>query len=233
MNQSQRWPERMITAKDKTVRCPSANCLHPASVGFDPGGARIVKVSAMNCAPEICVKFEVGTAPFTAHGAKHRLKMLLRFGVRSVECIPGAVSPAAKRHAIGPQRLSFSVSHKPIRMLLEQMRFFFGDKRCYPDGRLESACPNLFQNSLHVTAKSRSGFEPVAHCRLVTVVDLNVLKLGRVRGDKVQVVPHVLRSDARSEEIPRTPAGRRRLAEDWRMVRRKAPGQFSQELFAI
>src|SRR5258708_39006566 len=119
MNQSQRWPERMIASKNEAVRSAAANCSHPAPVGFDPRGARVVKVSAMDCAPEVCVELEVGTAPIMTHCAEHLFKMKPRFRVRSVENVPGAVPPTAERYSIRAQRLSFRILYKPIRMLRE------------------------------------------------------------------------------------------------------------------
>ena len=77
-------------------------------------------------------------------------------------------------------------------MLLKDVRLFFSDERRHPDGRLEAALANLFQNALHVAAKRRAGLEPVAHRRLIAVVDLHVTQAGRVFRDEVEIVEHLL-----------------------------------------
>src|SRR5262245_6686285 len=102
-------------------------------------------------------------------------------------------------------------------MLLEDVRFLFSDKRRNPDRRLESAGANLFEDGLDVSTESRSGFQPVAHGGLITVVDLNVFESGRIFRDEVEIVEHLLRGDVRTEAIPGTPPGRRRLAAQRRM----------------
>src|SRR5215468_1886232 len=103
-------------------------------------------------------------------------------------------------------------------MLLEDVRFLLGDKRCNPDRRLEPTRADLFEHSLHVSAEGRSGFEPVAHGRLITIVDLNVFETRHFLRDEVEIVEHLLRRDARTEAIPGAPAGRRSLPAQGRMI---------------
>src|SRR5258708_37852657 len=100
MNQSQRWPQRMIAAEKQAVSRAAANCLHPTTIGFDTRRVGIVKVSTMDRAPEVCVEFEIGAAPVPAHRAKNHLQMSLSFRVCSVKDIPGPVPPAAEGHPI-------------------------------------------------------------------------------------------------------------------------------------
>src|SRR5690348_6161123 len=116
-------------------------------------------------------------------------------------------------------------------MLLEDMRFLFGNKRRDPDRRLESTLANLFEHGLDVSAESSSGFQPIAHGGLITIVDLNVFEAGRILRDEVEIVEHLLRSDAGTEAIPGTPPGRRRQAAQRRMILSKAFGELRQQLF--
>src|SRR3989442_4124124 len=102
-------------------------------------------------------------------------------------------------------------------MLLEDVRCLLGDKRRNPDRGFESTGADLFEHSLDVSSESRSGFQPVAHGGLITIVDLNVLEAGRVFGDEVEIVEHLLRSDAGTEAIPRAPSRRRSLGAQGRM----------------
>src|SRR5215813_2653427 len=103
-------------------------------------------------------------------------------------------------------------------MLLENVRLFLGDERRDPNRGLETACANLLQHALHVAAKRRASFEPVAHRGLVAVVDLHITQARRVLRDEVEIVEHLLRRDARTEAVPRAPAGRRRGKLEWRMI---------------
>src|SRR5205085_32842 len=222
----------MIAAEDEARARAPEDRLHAAPVGFDACGARIVKTAAVNRAPEVCIEFEVGAAPTFAHGAKDQRKVLLRFGVRAVEHVPRAASPAAERDAIRAERFAFFVTHKPIRVLLEDVRLLFRDERRDPDGRLEAARANLFKYALHVAAESRARLQPIAHRRLIAVIYLNVLETRNVFGDEVQIVEHLLSRDARPEAVPRAPARRRRLRAQGRMVLAQTRGQLREQLFA-
>src|SRR5262245_16435927 len=103
-------------------------------------------------------------------------------------------------------------------MLLEDMRVLLGNKRRNPDRRLESTRTNFFEHSLHVSTEGRSGFEPVAHERLITIIDLNVFETRRVFRDEVEIVEHLLRRDARTKAVPGAPARRRCLAAQRWMI---------------
>src|SRR6185295_1133605 len=107
-------------------------------------------------------------------------------------------------------------------MTLEYVRLLLGDEWCDPDRRFKATRVDLLQHALHVSAERRAGLEPVAHGRLVTIVDLDVAQTGCVFGDEVEIVEDLLRSDARAKAIPRAPAGR------W--LRRKTPRMIGDEL---
>src|SRR5258708_31772873 len=109
------------------------------------------------------------------------------------------------------------------------MRLFISHERREPNSRFVAARANLFKNSLHIPAEGCTGFQPVAHRWLISVVDLNVLELWRIPGDEVQIVPYVLGGHSRSEKIPRAPAGRRRPAQNRWMIDAQLPGQSSQQ----
>src|SRR5258708_7583556 len=99
---------------------------------------------AVHRAPEVGIEFEIGAAPFFAHGAEGLLKMLLNLGMSAVQHVPGGVPPSAKRYLTGHERFVVSAADEPFRMLLENMGALLGDERRYPDGRLEAALANLF-----------------------------------------------------------------------------------------
>src|ERR1700681_3987150 len=103
------------------------------------------------------------------------------------------------------------------------MRLFLSHERRDPNSRLETPRASLFKHSLYIAAKGRAGFQPVAHRWLISVVDLNVLELGRIPRDEVQIVQNVLRGHSRSEKIPRAPTRRRRRAQDRRMIDGQLP----------
>src|SRR6185369_4032998 len=103
-------------------------------------------------------------------------------------------------------------------MLLEDVRLFLSDERRNPDRGLEAALADLLQHALDVSAKRCAGFEPVAHRRLVAVVDLHVTQTGRVLRDEVEIVEDLLGRDARAEAVPRAPAGRWRRETRQRMI---------------
>src|SRR5262249_51982817 len=136
--------------------------------------------------------------------------------------------PSAEGDPVRTQGLAVSVFDEPVGVLPKQVRLFFGDKRRNPDGRLESTLTNFAEHALHVAAKRRARLRPIAHCGLVPVVYLNVLQPRRVFGDEVQIVAHLLRRYARPEAVPRTPARRRSLESQWRMVRGQALRQLIQ-----
>src|SRR5258708_4912544 len=110
------------------------------------------------------------------------------------------------------------------------MRLFLSHERRHPNSWFIAARANLFKNALYIAAEACAGFQPVAHRWLISVVDLNVLELWRIPSDEVQIVSYVLGGHSRSEEIPRAPTGRRRPAENRRMIDAQLPGQSSQQL---
>src|SRR5204863_7209181 len=140
--------------------------------------------------------------PFAEPRRERLLPMLLRARVRSADAIPRTAPPAAERHAIGLQWLPV-LFYEPGGVLLEDVRAFFGYERRHPDGRLESAPANRVEHVLHVPAEGRPGLEPVAHRGLITVIYLDVLQRGYLRGDDVEIREHLLRRDARTEAVPR------------------------------
>src|SRR5262245_40075963 len=109
----------MIAAKDEGIAGALQHCLHTAAIGLDACSARIVKPSAVNRAPEVCIELEIGAAPLLAHRPKDVCQVRLRVRMRAVERVPGPAAPAAKRDPIRPQRLAAVVAHEPVRMLLE------------------------------------------------------------------------------------------------------------------
>src|SRR5688572_2282417 len=208
----------MIATKNETVFDTAKNRLHTAPVCVDARRARIVKVAAVNGAPEVRIEFEIGATPFALHGAKQGLEMLLHFRVCTVEHVPWATTPAAKRYAIRAQWFAVVVFHKPIRMLLNHARLFFRNERREPDRRFKASFAHLFQHALHVAAKCSAGLEPVGHRRLIAIVDLHVTQQGRLFGDEVEIIEHLLRRYARTKTVPRAPPGWRRGKTQWRMV---------------
>ena len=182
----------------------------PAPVAFDARGFAVVKMAAVHGAPEVGVKLEIRATPLVAHGVEQVLQMLLRVGMCSIQGVPGAAAPPTEGHLGCGQRRAVGVLHEPVRMLLKQMRIGFSDEWGHPDGRLEAAPPNLFEHAQHVAAESFPRLEPIAHGRLIAVVDLNVFQARDVLGDLVQIIENLLRGDARSEAIPGAPAGGRR-----------------------
>src|ERR1044071_6141237 len=99
----------MIAAKHKTVLDAAQDRLHAATIRFNARGVRIVKVSAMNRAPEVCVELEVSAAPVALHRAEESFEVLLHRGVCAVKHVPWSTAPTAKRYAIRPQRFSVSI----------------------------------------------------------------------------------------------------------------------------
>ena len=59
-------------------------------------------------------------------------------------------------------------------VLLEEMRPGFGNEGRDPDGGLEASGLDLFQHRSNVAAEGRACLQPVAHRRLVSVVNLDV-----------------------------------------------------------
>ena len=144
----------MIAAKNKTVARSAQDRLHAAAVSFNSRGPRIVKAAAMNCSPEVRVKLEIGATPLSTHRPKQLLKMFLHFRVRAVQYVPWTTSPAAERDSVRTKRFPSVIFHKPIRVLLENVRLLFSDKWSNPDRRLKSTMTNLLENVPNVSAKS-------------------------------------------------------------------------------
>ena len=118
-------------------------------------------------------------------------------------------------------------------MLLEDVAAGLGDERGHPDGGLEALLADRLQHALHVAAEGLAGLQPVAHGRLVAVVELDVFELRRVLDDGGEIVHHVLAGDARAETIPAAPAGGRSLEAQRRMVLVDPVGQPGEQCGAI
>ena len=118
-------------------------------------------------------------------------------------------------------------------MLLEDVAAGLGDERAYPDGGLEALLADRLQHALHVAAEGLAGFQPVAHGRLIAVVQLDVFELRRVLDDGGEIVHHVLAGDARAETIPAAPAGGRSLEAQRRMVLVDPVGEPGEQCGAI
>src|SRR5215510_6364543 len=222
----------MIAAEHKTVLDAAQDRLHAETIRLDARRARVVKATAMNRAPEVCVELEVSAAPIALHGAKKFFEVLLHFRMSAVEHVPWTTSPAAKGDAIRSQRRAVRIFHEPVGVLLKHMRLFFRDERRDPDRWFETTLANLFEHALHVAAESGASLEPVAHGRLVAVVDLHVTQTGGLFGDEVEIVEDLLRRDARAEAVPRTPARRRRgKALRW-MIGDELRREIVEQLFA-
>src|SRR5260370_41431592 len=93
-----------------------------------------------------------------------------------------------------------------------------GNKRSDPNTGLEAALPNLFQDRNDIPAKRLAGVQPVTHRHLVAVVNLNVAQLGKLLGNNIQVLEHLIGSYPWTEAVPRTPSGRHRLKEPLGMI---------------
>src|ERR1051326_9106123 len=208
----------MIAAEHKTVLDSAQYRLHAETIRLDARRAGFVKTTAMNRAPEVCVELEVSAAPIALHGANEAFEVLLHLRVSGVEHVPWTTSPTAKGDAIRSQWLAVRVFHEPVRVLLKHARLFFSHERRNPDGRLKTTLANLFEHALHVAAEGSAGLEPVAHRRLIAVVDLHVAQTWDVFGDEVEIVEYLLCRDARAEAVPRTPACRRRWKTQTRMI---------------
>src|SRR5687767_925086 len=100
MNQSERRPDRMIATEHETTAGPPKDRLHATPVSIDTRRAPVVKVSAVNRAPEVRVEFEVRATPLAVHRAKELFEMLLHLRVRAVQHVPWTTTPAAERYAI-------------------------------------------------------------------------------------------------------------------------------------
>src|SRR5262245_53616843 len=100
MDQSERWPDRMIASQNEAVAGAAQDRLHAASIRLDACGVRIVKAATVYRAPEIRIQFEIRAPPFAAHRSKERLEVFLNFRMRSVQHVPWSVSPAAKRDRV-------------------------------------------------------------------------------------------------------------------------------------
>src|SRR5205085_7438408 len=109
VNQSERWPERMIAAENETLARASSNGPHAAPIRFDARRAPVRKMAAVHRPPEVRVELEVGAAPLTAHRAKDRFEMSLSLRVRAVQRVPGAAPPAAEGDAVRAQRRTLGV----------------------------------------------------------------------------------------------------------------------------
>src|SRR5512132_4351997 len=103
----------------------------------------------------------------------------------AVEDVPGPMPPTCKRDQVGTQWLAVVVFNEPVGMLCEDVRLLFRYKWRHPDCRFEVTLANLFEHSLNVPPEGRSRLKPIAHRRLVTIVDLNIPKTRRVLGDEV------------------------------------------------
>src|SRR5262245_54037581 len=208
----------MVATEQKCVAGPAPDRLHAATIGLDARSLWIVKAPAVHRTPEIGVELEVAAAPFRAHRPEYRFKMCLRARMCTVDRVPRTATPSAESHAIGPQRRAGVVFDEPVGMLCEQFRFGFGDERRDPDGRLETLSSNRIEHRSNIAAKCGSGVEPIAHCALIAIVDLDVLEPGILVRDHVKVVQHLLCGDTRAEAIPGAPTGWRTRRRERRVV---------------
>src|SRR4051795_12519394 len=132
----------MIAAKHKTVAGPAQDRLHTSTVSLYSSRIRIMEMTAMNRAPKIRIEFEVSTAPFAPHRSKEFLEMLLNFRMSAVKHVPWTTAPTAERYQIGAQRLGLLIFYKPVRVLLKNVRLFFGNKWSNPNRRLKRSLAN-------------------------------------------------------------------------------------------
>src|SRR6266481_2769495 len=105
INQTERRPDRMVAAENKTASSAPANCFHALAIGLYTRCLGIMEPSAVHRAPEIGVKFEVSAAPLLAHGVEDLFEMLLHFRMSAVERIPRTVTPSTKSYLAGHERL--------------------------------------------------------------------------------------------------------------------------------
>src|SRR5262245_3345757 len=63
VNQSERRPDRVIATEYETISNSVDDRSHPLAIGLDARCTFIVKVAAVNRAPEVCVELEIGAAP--------------------------------------------------------------------------------------------------------------------------------------------------------------------------
>src|SRR5258707_8254693 len=105
INQTERRPDRMVAAENKTVSSAPANRFHALAIGLYTRCLGIMEPSAVHRAPEIGVKFEVSAAPLFTHSAEGLFEMLLHLRMSAVERIPRTVTPSTKRYLAGNQTL--------------------------------------------------------------------------------------------------------------------------------
>ena len=90
-----------------------------------------------------------------------------------------------------------------------------GDKRSDPDCRFQALGADVAQHRSHVAPERFPGLEPVAHPRLVAVIDLEVTQTGNILFGPGGVAPDLPRSDSRTEAIPRAPTTGHRPLNPW------------------
>src|SRR5206468_2040414 len=134
----------MVASQNKRVFRTTQNSLHAATISFYPRCRRIVKVTAVNSAPKIGIKFEVSTAPLASHGAKQVFEVFLYFRMCSIQYEPWTTTPSAESYPIRTQRVPVRIFDEPVRVLRKNVRLLFGNERRYPDRRLEATSTNLF-----------------------------------------------------------------------------------------
>src|SRR5262249_9719459 len=188
VNEPKRRPDRMIAAQDEGVAGAAANRFHAPAIRLYAGCPGIMKVPAVHRAPEVGVEFEVSTAPVPAHCAKNFFKVLLDLRVRTIQGVPGSVTPSSKRHPVGRQRFTVVALHEPICMLLEDSRTLLGHKRSDPDSWFKTSLANLLQDCYNIAAKRPAGFQPVAHRRLIAIVNLDIFQLRQLLRNDIQVL---------------------------------------------
>src|SRR5215472_9010174 len=208
----------MVTAKDEAVTGPAADGLHPAPIRLYAGCLRIVKTPAVHRYPKISVELEVGAPPVPAHCTEDLLQVFPDLGMRSIQRVPGRVTPSAECDFAGQQRLAVAAANEPLRVLLKDLRILFCDKRCNPDGRFESPSPNLLVHFDHISAERLAGLQPVSHRGLITVIDLHIFQLRQLLRNDVQVLQDLRTRYPGTKAIPRTPAGRHRPEDSLGMI---------------
>ncbi len=100
VNQSERRPDRMITAEHKTILDAAQYCLHATTISFNTRRTRVVKAATTNRAPKVRIELEISAAPIAFHRAKEIFEMPLHFRMCAVEHVPWTMPPTTKRYGV-------------------------------------------------------------------------------------------------------------------------------------
>ena len=176
---SERRPHRGVAAENESSgSSPLRQSLHPAAERFDARQGTVMPDTKRKTAPDRRIQFEITAVPLTPHRPENRAEIIARGGNGGVEHIPGSASPAAERAAVGTQRRTGLIHHKPVRMFPEQLRILLRYERRDPDRRLQPELRNSAAERRDARRKVRMRNQPVPHMRLITVVDLNKTQFG-------------------------------------------------------